>query len=436
MPTRNYNPRLLPMELHTANIARNFKIQKKMAIKLDKKNYRVHNDKNKKLIKKSLEECGAGRSILLDNEESIIAGNGVYEQAEKLGIPVRIIETDGSELIALKRTDLAAEDEKRKTLAMADNHTSDTSEWNFELLQQDFTPAEEEAHEDDFTEEEAEEAEPVTKPGDILRLGEHRLMCGDSTDSASVERLMGGEMADLLLTDPPYNVDYEGGTKDKMKIANDNMSEGAFIGFLTSAFRAAGRVLKPGGAFYIWHANTKACEVATALRATDLAWKQTLIWVKNVLVLGRQDYQWKHEPCLYGWKEGAAHYFTFDRTMETVQEDAGVDYRKLKKEELLQVVLRLTADTVPTTVIRENRPFRSELHPTMKPVRLFGRLIRNSSRPGETVLDTFGGSGTTLIAAEQLGRKAYLMELDPHYCDVIIARWEKLTGKKAERIAP
>lgn len=292
-----------------------------------------------------------------------------------------------------------------------------------------------EAEEDDFTEEEAANAETRVQPGDIWTLGRHRLMCGDSTKEADVAKLMGGEQAHLLLTDPPYNVDYQGGTKDKMKIANDNMDDVAFVGFLTAAFNCAIQAMRPGAAFYVWHADSKGFEFRTALKEVGLTLRETLIWVKNALVLGRQDYQWRHEPCLYGWKDGAAHYFIDDRSQSTTIEDAAIDYRKLKKEELLKIVLELTSPRIATTVIHENKPTRSDIHPTMKPVKLMARLIKNSSKPGWVVLDSFGGSGTTLITCEQLKRRCFMMELDPKYCDAILARWEKLTGKEAELIS-
>lgn len=300
----------------------------------------------------------------------------------------------------------------------------------------DDTPDEEEAEEDDFGEEDAANAATRCNPGDIWMLGRHRLMCGDSTKEADVAKLMGGEQADLLLTDPPYNVDYQGGTKDKMKIANDNMDDVAFVGFLTAAFNCAIQAMRPGAVFYVWHADSKGFEFRTALKEVGLTLRETLIWVKNALVLGRQDYQWRHEPCLYGWKDGAAHYFVNDRSQSTVIEDAGVDYRKLKKDELLKLVLQLTDVSIPNTVIYEDKPTKNDIHPTMKPVKLMARLIRNSTRPKELVLDLFGGSGSTMIAAEQIDRRCFMMEFDPKYCDAILARWEKLTGEEAEKITP
>lgn len=309
----------------------------------------------------------------------------------------------------------------------------------------DDTPDEEEAEEDDFGDEDAANAATRCNPGDIWMLGRHRLMCGDSTKEEDVARLMGGELADCLVTDPPYNVNYEdiatshkhkSKTRKDSDIANDNLPQEEFIAFLTAAFNCASEAMRPGAAYYIWHADTKGWEFRTALFNANFQLRQTLMWVKSSLILGRNDYQWKHEPCLYGWKDGAAHYFTEDRTQSTVIEDAAVDYRKLKKDELLQIVLELTSDKIPTTVIYENKPTKNDIHPTMKPVKLMARLIRNSTRPKELVLDLFGGSGSTMIAAEQIDRRCFMMEFDPKYCDAILARWEKLTGEEAEKITP
>lgn len=309
----------------------------------------------------------------------------------------------------------------------------------------DDTPDEEEAEEDDFGEEDAANAATRCNPGDIWMLGRHRLMCGDSTKEEDVARLMGGELANCLVTDPPYNVNYEdiatshkhkSKTRKNSDIANDNLPQEEFIAFLTAAFNCASEAMRPGAAYYIWHADTKGWEFRTALFNANFQLRQTLMWVKNSLILGRNDYQWKHEPCLYGWKDGAAHYFTEDRAQSTVIEDAAVDYRKLKKDELLKIVLELTSDKIPTTVIYENKPTKNDIHPTMKPVKLMARLIRNSTRPKELVLDLFGGSGSTMIAAEQIDRRCFMMEFDPKYCDAILARWEKLTGEEAEKITP
>lgn len=254
--------------------------------------------------------------------------------------------------------------------------------------------------EDDPPEAETQKP-PITQPGDIWRLGRHRLMCGDSTVITDVEKLMGGRHADMLITDPPYNVAYTGKTKDALTIKNDSMEDERFRQFLTDAFSCADTVMKPGAVFYIWHADLEGYNFRGACR--DVGWKvrECLIWSKDAFVMGRQDYHWKHEPCLYGWKEGT-HLWASDRKQ--------------------------------TTVLYFERPKKNDIHPTMKPVKLFDYQIQNNTKGGDIVLDLFGGSGTTIVACEQNGRVAYGMELDPKYCDVIVKRWENMTGKKAERI--
>lgn len=306
---------------------------------------------------------------------------------------------------------------ERREFVIKDN--TSFGDWDTEMLQADFSkleledwglddiefPKEEEgaATEDDYTDEDAANAPTRCTSGDIWRLGDHLLMCGDSTQKGDVFALVGAEgVVDLFLTDPPYNVAYQGGTADKLTIKNDSMEDAAFRGFLTDAFLAADVVLKKGAAFYIWHADSEGLNFRMAVRNAEWDLKQTLIWNKNTLVLGRQDYQWKHEPCLYGWKSGAGHAWFSDRKQ--------------------------------TTVIDFDRPKVNAEHPTMKPVGLFGYLIENSTKEGDLVLDLFGGSGTSIIACEQLGRKCCMMELDPHYCDVILDRWEKLTERTAELV--
>lgn len=239
--------------------------------------------------------------------------------------------------------------------------------------------------------------QPVSRYGDIWQLGKHRLMCGDSTNAEDAAKLMDGAKADLLLTDPPYNVAYEGKTADALTIQNDSMEDTAFRQFLCDAFKVADGCMKPGAAFYIWHADTEGYNFRGACR--DIGWlvRQCLIWAKNTMVLGRQDYHWRHEPCLYGWKGGAAHQWEGDRKQ--------------------------------TTVLNFDKPLRNGEHPTMKPVALFAYQVQNNTKAGNTVLDLFGGSGTTIVACEQLGRRGYLMELDPRYVDVIVKRYIGVTGK-------
>lgn len=264
--------------------------------------------------------------------------------------------------------------------------------------------------EDDEYDEDEHEIEAKCKLGDIWQLGRHRLMCGDSTDASQVAKLLGGTNIQLYLTDPPYNVAYgydgaatEGHRKDGLVVLNDKMDNDKFEEFLTKAFNAANANMEKGASFYIFHSDGYSYWFRKALINTvDLELRENLIWVKNSMVLGRQDYQWRHEPCLYGWKKGASHNWFSDRKQ--------------------------------TTVMEFDRPTKSVEHPTMKPIPLFAYLIQNSSQEGWNVYDSFGGSGTTIMACEQLDRNGFSMELDPHYCDVIINRWETYTGKKAEKI--
>ena len=236
------------------------------------------------------------------------------------------------------------------------------------------------------------------------------------------------------MTDPPYGVSYVGKTKDALTIENDDQGDAELHGFLTQAFMLALSHMAQGAAFYIFHADSKGDVFRNAARDAGMRVRECLVWVKNVFVMGRQDYQWKHEPCLYGWKEGT-HFFIDSRKESTVVEDDRPNIAKMSKADMRALLEEIYADKIETTAIHEDRPTRSAEHPTMKPVKLIARLIRNSSKPGWTVLDPFGGSGTTLIACEQLGRKCLTMELDPQYCDVIIARWERLTGLTAEKEA-
>ena len=279
--------------------------------------------------------------------------------------------------------------------------------------------------EDDPPELAADDVQPFSKRRDRWLLGRHVLYCGDSTEQADVAALMDGRKADLVVTDPPYNVAYEG--SNGLTIQNDNMPEEQFVSFLTAAFQRMREVMKPGTPFYIWHAETVGGAFRKATNAALGAVRQMLIWNKNSFTMGHQDYQWKHEACIYGWTEGSSHYFVDDRTQATVIEDKRIDINKLKKEEMRDLLRDIFSDKVSTTVIDENKPARNADHPTMKPIKLLARLIKNSSRQGDIVLDTFGGSGSTLIACEQLNRSCYTMEIDPKYADVIVKRYLKFT---------
>lgn len=397
-------------------------------------NTKKHDQRQIDNVAESIRQFGFVQPIVIDKDGVVVIGHCRLLASKQLGlheVPCLYVDT--------------LTEEQVRALRIADNKTNE-SDWDEEMLRLelpeldffgfdfDFGLTEEEPEiiEDDPPEVD-EEAPPITQPGDLWILGRHRLLCGDSTDPEAINKLMELETADLVITDPPYNVAYEGKTKDRLTIQNDQKEDADFYDFLCKAFRNLDAHLKPGGAFYIWHADSEGLNFRKAAKTAGWTVRQCLVWNKNVMVMGRQDYQWKHEPCLYGWKDGAGHFFIDDRTQTTVYEDKGIDLKKLKKTEMLELLKDIFADKVSSTVINEDRPSRSAEHPTMKPVKLIGRLIKNSSQQGESVLDTFGGSGSTMIACEQLGRTSYTCELDPKYCDVIVKRWEKFTGKKAER---
>ena len=323
--------------------------------------------------------------------------------------------------------------------------TAQLDDWGIDLP--DFTDEQEEdavASEDDYEmPEEIEEVETDIQLGDLIILEgrglTHRLMCGDSTRSDHFATLMGGATADLIVTDPPYNVDYGEARRrvahllgDKkpthQAISNDKMSDSDFLEFLTKAFTNMADALKDGGAFYVWHAGNQVKAFVLALENARLEYRQNLAWVKNGIIIGFSDYQPKHEPCLYGWKAGAAHYFIDERDHSTVLERAkSLLSGKATQTELRACIKELTtALSEGTDVLRYDKPLVSKLHPTMKPIPLFGELIRNSSRKGESVLDPFAGSGTTIVACHDMGRNAYAMEYSPSYCQVIINRLTEL----------
>lgn len=364
-------------------------------------NAKTHDQTQINNVAESIRQYGFVQPIVIDRDGVIVIGHCRALAAKKLGMEsVPCVCVD----------DLTPE--QVNALRLVDNKSNE-SDWDFDLLADelegldltgfdfDWGLPEEETKkiEEDEAPEVDETQPPVTKTGDVWKLGRHRLMCGDSTSVEHVQNLMDGAQADLLLTDPPYGVDYTGKTKAALKIENDAKNDDDFIAFLRNAFEAADFVLKPGAVFYIWHAILKTYSFESACQMVGWEVRQVLIWVKNAMVMGRQDYQWKHEPCLYGWKSGAGHLWASDRKQ--------------------------------TTVLEFDRPTKNKEHPTMKPVALFDYQIKNNTKGGDIVLDLFAGSGTTVIACEQNGRTAYVMEYDPRYCDVIVKRWENLTGKKA-----
>lgn len=377
------------------------------------RNSRTHSEAQVAQVAASIREFGFTNPVLIDAEGGIIAGHGRVLAARKLGL----------ESVPAIRIDYMTDAQKRAYI-IADNKLALNAGWDNELLALElgelndlgfdlgltgFDDDElaalrigiegvvEGLTDDDDAPEVQERA--VTAPGDMWLLGNHRILCGDSTSMDDLARLCGGQLVDMWLTDPPYNVAYEGKTKDALTIKNDAMGDEQFRQFLRDAYTAADSVMKPGAVFYIWHADSEGYNFRGA--AQDAGWKvrQCLIWKKQSMVMGRQDYHWRHEPCLYGWKDGAGHLWAADRKQ--------------------------------TTVLEFDRPTRNAEHPTMKPVALFEYQMLNNTKGGDLVLDSFGGSGTTAICCEKHGRHGRLMELDPKYCDVIVRRWQDFTGQKA-----
>lgn len=365
-----------------------------------------NNDDAVDAVANSIKEFGWQQPIVVDNGGVIIAGHTRYKAAKQLKLKeVPIVVADN------------LTEEQVNAYRLADNKSGELATWDDEELQEELdkildidmtdfgfdleTELEDDEVIDDDYEEEVPE-EPKSKLGQVYQLGRHRLMCGDSTKPEDVKKLMNGVQADLLITDPPYNVNYEGKQDSKMTIKNDHQEAENFYKFLLEAFTNAKDNMKAGAAFYIWYASSEAVNFNRSAVDAGLSVRQELIWAKNQMIIGRQDYQWQHEPCLYGWADGGSHSWYSDRKQ--------------------------------TTILNFDKPQRSDLHPTMKPIPLFDYQIKNSSKSGDNVLDLFGGSGTTLMACEQDGRNAYLMEFDPRYVDVIIDRWEKFTGETAKLI--
>lgn len=418
-------------------------------------NAKVHSEEQVQKIADSIQEFGFISPCLIDKENRIIAGHGRVMAAKILGMnKVPCVYVEG------------LTDAQRRAYILADNRLTELGEWDQQMVSDELERLKDEGFDIDLTgfdvddiifediedflpepdPEELNNAEPRVHRGEVWRLGYHRLMCGDSTKAEDVKILAGGVYSDLCITDPPYNVSLgsSGGhpirpseakqmhrRTDGLVIENDSWEDSdAFIHFLQKAFENMNSALKPGGVFYIWLATSTMQEFLTAAEQAGITIRQQLVWVKSLFSLGRQDYQWRHEPCLYGWTDGAPHYFIDMRTLSTVQEYDSLT--QMDKEDLVRMVMEMQEDR--GSVMHESKPVRSELHPTMKPVNLIKKQIRNSSREGEVVLDLFGGSGTTLIACEEMNRRCLMMEYDPHYADVIIQRWEEMTGKKAERL--
>jgi DNA modification methylase len=409
-------------------------------------------------IQDSLRKYGAGRSILVDRNGAIIAGNKTAENAGALGMDdVIVVQTRGDQLVAVQRMDLEISDPRARELAIADNRAAELSlDWDLEQLQAlaaagdiqldsffnadelaKMFPPELSGDEDDVP---ALPVEPRSKVGDLYVLGDHRLLCGDATNPRSLRRLVGPGLVDAVWTDPPYNVSYRGGTKAALEIMNDSMSDSDFDAFLAAVFKAAAHVLKPGGAIYVAHADTAGEQFRAAFREAGFHLASCLVWRKNSLVLGHADYQWRHEPILYGWKPGGAHLWTGGRAQTSIQEleqpaavrlDDGSWQVHFGDNSFIVRGADVTVEVAIGDVFTEDKPNRNAEHPTMKPVALIERMLANSTAAGATVLDQFGGSGSTMIACEKLRRRCVMMELDPRYVDVIVDRWETATGRKA-----
>ena len=400
-------------------------------------------------VAESIKRFGFRQPIVIDKDNVVVCGHTRLKAAKRLRL---------RQIPCVRADDLT--DAEIRAYRLADNKTAELATWDEDLLNMElnlidgidmtefgFELPEPEAEEDGFDLDAALEniKEPHSKPGMVYQLGEHRLMCGSSTEAADVAKLTAGVPMSMMFTDPPYNIDYTGGTKEHLKIKNDKMAGNQFYDFLLSFYRRAEEVLEPGATVYICHADSESLTFRQAFVDSGLLLKQCLIWAKNTFTLGRQDFQWQHEPILYGWKAGAKHrWFGGRKQGTTISENFPVVMSQDADGSMLinfasgnkNLVLRVPAAEVvntedASTLIYVDKPKRNGEHPTMKPIALCAKCIKNSSRRGDTVLDLFGGSGSTLIACEQLDRKCYVMELDPVYCDVIVERWEQLTGEKA-----
>jgi site-specific DNA-methyltransferase (adenine-specific) len=398
-------------------------------VKINPNNPRlIKDDKFTKLVQsiKDFPEMLEIRPIVVNSDMVVLGGNMRLKACKEAGIKeVPIIIADN------------LTEEQQREFLIKDNVSG--GEWNWDMLANEWdaeeltdwgldipinendTIYEAEPEEDNY--EIPSEIETDIVLGDLFEIGEHRLLCGDSTQTDTWQKVMDGKLADMVMTDPPYNVDYQGGTG--LKIMNDKMDNDSFYQFLYDFYTALGSYLKQGGAWYIWHTDNERINFTKAFIDSNNKFSQCLIWVKNSLVLGHLDYHKKHETCLYGWKQGTGHYFTNERTHTTVIEDK-IDIKKLSKEEMKKMLTDILSEKNKTTVIHCDKPFRNTEHPTMKPILLLAPLIKNSSKESEIVADGFLGSGSTMVASHQLKRKCYGMELDPKYCDVIVKRMIKL----------
>jgi len=389
-------------------------------------------------VRKSLATFGQRKPIVARRDDKVvIAGNHTLQAAQALGwTEIAVVWVDDDETtskafaLADNRTaDLGTYDETALAeligqVGSIDPELLEASGWDQQSVQDLLDGMQTQPKHIDDPDWMPDKVQHVTKPGDIWELGPHRLICGDSTKDDTYQQLLAGAKTDCIFTDPPYNVAIRGGTKDKLTIANDDMSDAEFIKFIASAFKAMSNAAKPGASIYVCHPDTGGIIFRKQFIKAGFLLKQVLVWVKQTFVLSRQDYNWQHEPILYGWKEGASHTWIGPFNNSTVL-DYATDFEESTKQDLVNLLNEIRS---ASTIIRENKPARNTEHPTMKPVNLIARLIINNTRPNEIILDPFAGSGSTLIAAYQLGRTARLIELDPKYCDVICTRWQKITG--------
>ena len=399
-------------------------------------------------LKRSIETFGYVEPVLVNTRNmTVVGGHQRLSVLKHLGhteVDCVVVDLDEQQEkalnIALNKISGEWDDNKLSDLLQELKLTGyDTSLTGFDIKEMDelFAGSVYDVTEDNFDmDSEANKIDkPKTKMGDVWHLGKHKLLCGDCTATADVRTLFSGLKADLVVTDPPYNIDYGSAEQDRAaykgkdiedrKILNDNMDDESFAQFLYSFYKATHGIIKGGGAMYVFHSTKESINFIAEMKRAGFKVSQTLIWAKDHFTLGRSDYQWQFEPVLYGWKEeaGKPHYFIHDRTQSTLLEDVG-DFRSKKKEELLKLLEKIF-EAFPSDLIRDNKPLRNGIHPTMKPLTLIARLIQNSSREGEVVFDPFAGSGSTLMAAAQMNRISLNIEMAENYCDCIVERFKK-----------